>query len=87
MTAVIPGVNFQAIGSLSDDPNGGEPEIQKIIPLEELLALRRVFRMSPLLEQIRGILQKSVWSAGMGFFRERFEPLRLSLTELLLCAR
>ena len=73
MTAVIPGVNFQAIGSLSDDPNGGEPEIQKIIPLEELLALRRVYRQSPLLEQIRGILQKSVWSAGMGFFRENLD--------------
>ena len=70
MASVIPGVNFQAVGSLSGDPNGGEPEIQKIIPLEQLLALRRTFRMSPLLEQIRGILQKSVWSAGMSFFRE-----------------
>ena len=71
MAAVLPGVNFQAVGSLSDDSN--EPEIQKIIPLEVLLALRRVYRESPLLEQIRGILQKSVWSAGMGFYRENVD--------------
>ena len=73
MAGVLPGVNFQAVGSLSDDPNAGEPEIQKIIPLEDLLAIRRVFRESPLLEQIRGILQKSVWSAGMTFFRENLD--------------
>lgn len=73
MAGVLPGVNFQAIGSVSDDPNSGEPEIQKIIPLEDLLALRRIYRESPLLEQIRGILQKSVWSAGMTFFKENVD--------------
>ena len=36
-----------------------------------MLALRRVYTQSAILEQIRSLLQKSVWSAGMGFFKER----------------
>lgn len=45
-------------------------EIEHIVPLSRMLAMREIFHASPLLEMIRSILQRAIWSAGMGFFKE-----------------
>ena len=50
-----------------------EFEIQRIIPLSTMKELRSVYRSSPILEQVRSLMQKSVWSAGLGFFKECIE--------------
>ena len=53
-------------------PLGREPTaIQHIVSLQDMLDLRDLYHHSALLEQLRSLLQKSVWSAGMGFFKEK----------------
>lgn len=65
---VAPSASYNAVeaGRRKHD----EFEIQKIVPLSTMKELRQVYRQSPILEQVRSLLQKSVWSAGMGFFKE-----------------
>ena len=58
--------------TLRNLPAGREQTaLQHLVPLRDMLHLRDLYHQSALLEQIRSVLQKSVWSAGMGFFREK----------------
>lgn len=71
---VLPNNSYNAIrASNSSASKDVEFQIQKIVSLSVMKEIRRLYRHSPLLEQIRSLLQKSVWSAGMGFFRENLE--------------
>lgn len=50
--------------------NVSEPTINRMVSLQTMLTVREIYQSSSLLEEIRSLLQKSVWSAGMALFRE-----------------
>lgn len=47
-----------------------EPTLSNMVSLQTMLTVREMYQSSSLLEEIRSLLQKSVWSAGMALFRE-----------------
>ena len=56
--------------ALPTSSGAGKPEIKKMVSYETMRSIRGIYQTSSLLEEIRSLLQKSVWSAGMALFRE-----------------
>lgn len=65
-----PGSGGYGVSLVGTEHQDREFAIQKIVPLQTLLRLRRLYHGSALIQQLRSLLQKSVWSAGMSFFRK-----------------
>ena len=59
---------WTALSSAQGDVS--EPSINNMVSLQTMVAVREMYQSSSLLEEIRSLLQKSVWSAGMALFRE-----------------
>ena len=51
------------------DGNSIKSDVQSIIPLRRLQKLRYLYMQSPLIEHIRSVLMKSIWSGGVHLYK------------------
>lgn len=51
------------------DGNSIKSDVQSIIPLERLQKLRYLYMQNPLVEHIRSVLMKSIWSGGVHLYK------------------
>lgn len=61
-----PNIEFRTNKS---DGNSIKSDVQAIIPLERLQKLRYLYTQNPLVEHIRSVLMKSIWSGGIHLYK------------------
>jgi len=63
------------------DGNSIKSDIQSIIPLRRLQKLRYLFTQNPLVEHIRSVLTKSIWSGGVNLYKVSKEGCQFTQDE------